>query len=67
MQGFLLLQPVVYTVSTGLYMVEWSSAACLIYVVNDQAMKFPFFENTMNWLTMSLKFSYFPLLSILLL
>ena len=47
-------------------MVEWSSAACQIYVVNDLAMKFPFFENTTNWLTMSLKFSYFPLLSILL-
>jgi len=67
MQSFLVLQPVVYTVSTGFYMVEWSSAACQIYVVNDLAMNFPFFENTVNWLTMSLNFSYFPLLLILLL
>jgi hypothetical protein len=60
-------QSVVYTVSTGLYMVDWSGAACQIYVVNDLAVKFPFFENTTNWLTMSLNFSHFPLLSILLL
>jgi hypothetical protein len=62
-----MLQPMVYTVSIGFYMVEWSSAAYYIYVVNDLAMKFPFFENTMNWLTMSLNFSCFPLLPILLL
>jgi hypothetical protein len=57
MQGFLMLQLVAYTVSTEFYMVEWSNAACLIYVVNDLAMKFPFFEITTNWLTMSLNFS----------
>jgi hypothetical protein len=62
-----MLQPAVYTVSTGLDMVEWSSAACIIEVVNVLAKKFNFFENRTNWLTMSLNFLYFPSLSILLL
>lgn len=54
------------TASTGLCMFEWSSAECQNYLVNVLAMKCPFFENTMNWLTTSLSFSYFPLLLILL-
>jgi hypothetical protein len=48
-------------------MVEWSSTECKIYVVNVLAIKRPFFENTMNWLTMSLSFSDFPFLSLVIL